>query len=254
MTESPQSAPATVYVYNDLPYVLAARPGDAALVALVDELLQALEAEPRVRLLSVDVLVEALARSPVAAPFAHTLAIGGAGTRVARLLHARTGWFPSIETLAITREEANDTGYRIIGSGGGDPEQQLAALTGKSLALVDDTIYSGLTLAWALDRLSAPMLTGTCIFALQAVQQALPPLRGRCAVYAGIELPGERERDLTVIKASHLFERGAIRRPAGDLAFYQRPAWMRAWFPLGAARITALCTRLDPAGPAPGDP
>lgn len=237
--------PERVYIYDDLPFVRAAHGDDAVLLALVDQLAALLAAEPRVRFLNVDALVDALAQTPVNAPFDRALAIGGAGLRIAALLHAKTGWFPCLAALPITREEQGEHGYSIVASAPRDPEQQLRAIADGTLALIDDTIYTGLTLAWALDRLPAGVVATTHIFALQAVAQALPPLRARCTVHAGIELVGVPERDLTVIKASHLFERGAIRRGVGgDLAFYERREWLDAWFPERGGRIVALCARL----------
>ena len=38
-------------------------------------------------------------------------AIGDSGRRVADLLHARTGWFPQIETLSLSRRERPGGGY-----------------------------------------------------------------------------------------------------------------------------------------------
>jgi hypothetical protein len=79
---------------------------------------------------------------------------------------------------------------------------------------------------------------------LQAVQTTLAELSARCPVFAGVQLPGERETDLSVIKASHLFEPGAIRGEGGDLAFYERRVWLDAWFPDSAEQIATLCAHL----------
>src|SRR4029077_2474938 len=79
------------------------------------------------------------------APFAATVAIGGAGVRVAAAVHARTGWFPSIHRADLWREEGDDGGYVLS-----RPEplaSRLAPLAAAdSIAVVDDTIFSGLTM------------------------------------------------------------------------------------------------------------
>jgi hypothetical protein len=49
--------------------------------------------------------------------------------------------------------------------------------------------------------------------------------------------------------------RGAIRRADGPpLAFFERPEWMAAWFPAGAAEITDLCRRLQALVDVTGEP
>ena len=235
-----------IYIYNDLPYSRAARPHDGRFLDLLAELAAALRSEPYVHFIEMAEQLDALAGLPVAAPFTRALAIGNAGRRVADELHARTGWFPVVETLSITREEIEPGCYRVVSLGGMDPAPLLQAVDAASLAVVDDTLYSGLTLTWVLTRLRPAVLAHTRVFCLQAIAEALPAVRRFCPVSAGLEMPGRVEEDVTIIKASHLFERGAIRRSGGtDLAFFERPAWMDAWFPHLAARITALCAMID---------
>ena len=77
-------------------------------------------------------------------PFALAIGIGRAGERVAQQLHARTGWFPKISRLDISREEDGHGGYNIIATTGIPLARQLPALDAiSSLAVVDDTVFSG---------------------------------------------------------------------------------------------------------------
>ena len=232
--------PHIVYLYNDLPYLPPPSAQRERWRALLDELLAELRAQPRMRILEVEPLVAALAGQQVRGPYARTLAVGAAGRRVAELLHAHTGWFPAIVELPLTRVEETDGSYRVVARGAVDIAR-LAADAGP-LAIVDDTVYAGQTLGWLLNRL--PPAVEADLFCLQGVASTLATLRGRGRVHAGIELAGERERDLTVIKASHLFEPGAIHTTRGDLAFYERREWMDAWFADASATIVALCERL----------
>jgi hypothetical protein len=232
--------PTFVYLYNDLPYVAPPNAGGARWQALIAELLALLRAQPQVRFLEVAPLVDALAQQRTRGPYERSLAIGAAGRRVAELLHGRTGWFPAIMELPLTRIEAAGGGYQVVARGA-------IAVTPptddtRPLAIVDDTIYAGQTLGWVLDRL--PPAAEVDVFCLQGVAETLSALRTRCRVFAGIELAGERERDLTVIKASHLFEPGAIHAEQAELAFYERRAWMDAWFPGAADQIVSVCARL----------
>lgn len=243
---TPPPTPTSVYLYNDLPYVAPPIAGGERWRSLIAELLALLHAQPHVRFLEVEPLVRALAGQQTRGPYACTLAIGGAGGRVADLLHARTGWFPTIVEAPLTRVEDAEGAYRVVARGPWD----LGSLPGEgaALAIVDDTVYAGQTVGWLLDRLPSADVD---LFCLQGVAGSLNALRRRCTVHAGVELFGEPERDLTVIKASHLFEPGAIRSATGDLAFYERPDWMAAWFPDAAGPIVAVCARLHRLIPVP---
>lgn len=238
--------PFHLFVYNDLSYSRETASGDASFAALLDRLEQALRDQPNVSLIEIGEQIEKLAAVPVARPFATTVAIGEAGARIARRLQSRTGWFPAIETIDVTRVEAARGVYRIPDRP--DAEAWLRGISRLPLAIVDDTLYSGLTLSWVLDRLPSSLLPGTEAFFLQAIADALPAVRARCTVHTGLVMHGVPEQDVSIIKASHLFEAGAIRRTTGrDLAFFERPEWMRRWFPQGAAAITALCAKLAAA-------
>lgn len=233
--------PTTLYVYDDLPY-FASPTGAQRWPALIDALLRLLRAQPQVRFLTVAALVEALAASGLAAGFEQALAIGGSGRRVAELLQARTGWFAAIETAPLSRQERADGGHTVIAGNAHDLDVLLAATADRRVAIVDDTLYSGLTVRWLLDRL--PASARPTVLCLQAVQTTLRELSARCPVVAGVQLAGVPELDFSVIKASHLFEPGAIRTPTTELAFYERRAWLDAWFPAAAETIAAVCAEL----------
>ena len=176
------------------------------------------------------------------APFAATVGIGRAGIRVAEAVHARTGWFPSIQRVDLWREEDEDGGYVLSG-----PEPlavRLAALaSADSIAVVDDTVFSGLTMRTVLQAL--PRVPRVHAFCLRAVAESLPSVAELAPVRAGFVASGRILDDVSFINASGLVKRGAIRRknrPA--LAFYERPEWMAAWFPADHEAITALCREL----------
>ena len=176
------------------------------------------------------------------APFAETVGIGRAGVRVAAAVHARTGWFPSIHQVDLWREEDQDGGYVLSG-----PEPlttRLAALaSADSVAVVDDTIFSGLTMRTVLAAL--PRVPRVHAFCLRAVADSLRPVAELAPVTAGFAASGRILEDVSFINASGLVKRGAIRRKdRPPLAFYERPEWMAAWFPTDHEEITALCREL----------
>src|SRR4051812_18236466 len=97
--------PLHLYVYNDLPY-LRDKPHPTAFLPLMDALEAALRALPTITFVEVEEQVARLATRSVPAPFPLALAIGNAGARVARLLNGRTGWFPRLRVVGMTRLEA----------------------------------------------------------------------------------------------------------------------------------------------------
>lgn len=241
----PTPVPSRLYVYDDLPSVRQHYAGKELVLRLLQRLEQALRANAHVRLIDVNEQVEKLARQLPPESFDLAFAAGDAGARVAAALQARSGRFPSIRRIGVTRIEQGPFQYRVISTTGAPLEQQLSVPEGALLALVDDTIYSGLTLTSLLQRLPASQLPRTRVYCLQALAASLPRIRAFCPVYAGLELNGIPERDVSIIKASHLFEPGAIRRADGrDLAFYERPEWLRAWFPVNAEHVIELCDEL----------
>ena len=70
-------------------------------------------------------------------------------------------------------------------------------------------------------------------------------LRALAPVTVGVAAPGRLLDDVSFINASGLVRRGAIRRVGrAPLAFYERPEWIRAWFPDHAAEVIACCAEL----------
>src|SRR5207237_5923263 len=87
--------------------------------------------------------------------YALALGIAAAGERVAHALHARTGWFPRVRRLGLTREEDGRGGYRLVSTvPAALPDQLQGIAECRTLAVVGDTIFSGLTMRGGLDALS----------------------------------------------------------------------------------------------------
>jgi hypothetical protein len=168
--------------------------------------------------------------------------IGRAGVRTAEAIHARTGWFPAVDRVDVWREETDDGGYVVA-----SPAPLAAALAGlarlDSVAVVDDTIFSGLTMRTVLAAL--PPAPRRHAFCLRAVGESLPSVAALAPVTAGFAPAGRIAEDVSFINASGLVRRGAIRRAGrAPLAFYERPEWMAAWFPRDHAAIIAVCRDL----------
>lgn len=242
------ATPRRLYVHDDLIDEVRARLGDGAPAVLLAKALLALlgrDAE-RVRILTLDEQLAALVARGHHAPFELTLAIGQAGERVARQLDARTGWFPRIRRLGLRREEDGRGGYTLVSSTGTPLTAQLSDLDdARSVAVVDDTVYSGLTMGSVLAALPAAVRARTRAFCLRAVAESLEAIRRLCPIEAGLAAPGRRDEDVSFINASGLVMRGAIRR-AGQppLAFFERPAWIHAWFAGYGDEVIARCREL----------
>lgn len=246
---SPTPRPRRFYVHDDLTDDVRARYGAGSeAAALAGELLALVRRDAgRVVVLTLDEQLEALTRRGPFAPFALTIGIGRAGERVARQVHARTGWFPVVRRIELTREEDGHGGYALVSPGGVPLATQLAGTeTAPSLAVVDDTVFSGLTLRAVLEALAPGVRERTHAFCLRCVAASLPPLQALCPVTPGFAAAGRLLDEVSFINASGLVRRGAIRR-AGDtpLAFFERPDWMRAWFGDHADEVIACCARLN---------
>jgi hypothetical protein len=93
--------------------------------------------------------------------------------------------------------------------------------------------------------LPASVRARTRVFSLRAVAETVANLGALAPVTVGVALPGRLLSDVSVIKASGLVRRGAIRRAGRPpLAFFERPEWMAAWFPDDHAEVTSLCRDL----------
>jgi hypothetical protein len=244
-----QPVPRRLYVHDDLGEEVRRAHGEGSPArALADEVLALVRRDTgRVTVLELSAQLEALIAREARAPFALTLGIGRAGERVARQVHARTGWFPTIRVIDLTREEDGRGGYAVVSLSGAPLAAQLAGIeTAAALAVVDDTIFSGLTLRTLLEALPPATRARTHAFCLRAVAASLPALRTLCPVTTGFAAPGALLDEVSLINASGLVRRGAIRRVDGPpLAFFERPEWMRAWFGADADALVERCRRLN---------
>lgn len=238
--------PKILYIHDDLSAEIVARWGVDSEAARAARALLALVGRDvsRTRILTLEEQLTALVRARHA-PFAVAVGVGSAGERVARQTHARAGWFPRIERVEVTREERGDD-YELSTLGRPPLAAQLTAVAGAaSIAVVDDTIFSGLTMLAVLGALPAADRPRTRVFCLRAVAASLAEVGKVCPVEAGFVAAGRLLEDVSFINASGLIRRGAIRRAGqSPLAFHERPEWMRAWFLTDAEEVTRRCVAL----------
>jgi hypothetical protein len=250
--------PRTLYIHDDLTDVVRASHGDdSEALRHVRRLFEAIRAEgARISVLSLAQQIDGLVAQERRPPFDVTVGIGRAGERAASQLHARTGWFPRIRRVELARQERADGGYNLVTPGAEPLPRQLEPLEGAaSVALVDDTVFSGLTMHAVLQALPLGAFTRVEAFCLRAVAQSLTSIAAWCPVAAGFVAPGRLLTDVSFINASGLVLPGAIRCADGStLAFYERPEWMRAWFPLRADHVTACGRALRAVLEAPRVP
>ena len=240
--------PRRFYVHDDLTEDVRERHGgDSPAFALAQELMAMVRRDDHVTVLTLQEQIDALIARGPHSPFALAIGIGDAGERVARQVHARAGWFPVIRRVDLTREEDGRGAYTVVSPIGVTLAGQLAGVeTAASLAIVDDTIFSGITMRQVLEALSPTLRARTHAFCLRCVAESLPPLQALCPVTPGFAAPGRVLDDVSFINASGLVRRGSIRRTGqSPLAFFERPEWMRAWFPAHAAAVIDLCRRLN---------
>jgi hypothetical protein len=251
MEETAYAAPTpqVFYIHDDLSaYVQQTQGTESLAFHLTQELLQVVQCNPqRVVVLRLeDQIAQVLAQGSYA-PFAATVGIGRAGERVAQQLHARTGWFPVLHRVDVTREEDGDGGYNLVSTTTMSLGAQLLGLEpAPSLAVVDDTVFSGLTMRTVLQALPSEMLARTRVFCLRGVAESLPSIRALCPLVIGFAAPGRILEEVSFINATGLVLRVGIRRAGqAPLAFFERPGWMQAWFPGYAAEVVALCRKLN---------
>jgi hypothetical protein len=241
--------PRVFYIHDDLREYVSRRQGEASLAwQLTQELFALVCRDPRhVVVLTLDAQIERLLGHGNCAPFALAIGIGRAGERVAQQLHARTGWFPHITRVDITRQEDGHGGYNVVTTTGIPLAQQLPALdTVSSLAVVDDTVFSGLTMRTLLQALPPEVRACTQAFCLRGVAASLASIRALCPIAIGVAAPGSLLDEVSFINASGLVLRVGIRHPdRPSQAFFERPMWMQAWFPGYADEVIALCQRLN---------
>jgi hypothetical protein len=244
-----QPTPRWFYVHDDLTDEVHRRTGPGSPAAkLAQDLLELLRADwARVTVLTLDDQIERVARQGPYPPFHVAIGIGRAGERVAEQLHARTGWFPRVRRVGVTREEDGRGGYALVSTVAESLADQLGGLDeARSLAVVDDTVFAGLTIRGILGLLPAPVLTRTRLFCLRGVGETLAALTTLCPVTAGVAAPGRRLDDVSFINATGLVLRVSIRRRGQPpLAFFDRPEWLRSWFPGYDDQVLDICRRLN---------
>jgi hypothetical protein len=239
--------PRTLYVHDDLSDELRVHGEASAAWRLGRALFALVGREPaRVVVLTLAEQLDALVARSGHAPFEVAVAIGPAGARVAAQVHTRTGWFPEILRVDVWREEEGD-GYRLASPA---PLAQQCAGAGhaSSVAVVDDTVFSGLTMRAVLEALPPAARPRARAFCLRAVTESLADVARLAPVTAGFTASGRLLTDVSFINASGLVRRGAIRRAgAPPLAFFEREEWMAAWFPGYHAEVVAVCRELAAA-------
>lgn len=241
--------PRVLYVHDDLSEEVRRRHGaDSLAVRLTRKLFRLVRRDPgRVIVLTVDEQIGQLIARGQHVPFEMTVGIGHAGERVARHLHERTGWFPAIGRVGVTREEDGSGGYNLVSTVAEPLEAQLAGLeTCSSLAVVDDTVFSGLTMRSVLQALPGAVLARSRAFCLRCVAETLPSVAALCPITAGFMAPGRILEEVSFINASGIVLRVGIRRSGQPpLAFFERPEWMKAWFPDYGGEVIDLCRELS---------
>jgi hypothetical protein len=243
------TTPRIFYIHDDLSEYVRRRQGEASLAwRLTQELFALVRRDPRqVVVLTLEEQMARLLARGTYHPFALAIGIGRAGERVARQLHARTGWFPKISRVDVTREEDGHGGYNVVTTTGIPLAQQLPTLDAvSSLAVVDDTVFSGLTMRTILQTLPPEVRACTRAFCLRGVAASLESIMALCPIVIGFAAPGRLLDEVSFINASGLVMRLGIRHPdQPPQAFFERPMWMQAWFPGYADEVIALCQRLN---------
>ena len=164
--------PKVLYIHDDLSdYVSRQHGQEPPALHLTRELFALACRDPRrVVLLTLESQMASLLARGKYAPFALAIGIGRAGEGVAQQLHSRTGWFPKISRVDVTREEDGHGGYNVVTTTGIPLAQQLPPLdTVSSLAAVDDTVFSGLTMRTVLLALPPEIRARTQVFCLRGV-------------------------------------------------------------------------------------
>jgi hypothetical protein len=251
MTDTAYAAPIprVFYIHDDLSeYVRAAHGENSPALRLTQELLTLVRRDPqKVVVLHLEEQIAQLLAQGHHTPFAITIGIGRAGERVAQRLHARTEWFPMIRRVDVTRQEDGQGGYTLVSPVGGSWEEQLHGLEAyPTVALVDDTVFSGFTMRALLHALPPEVLRRTHAFCLRGVAESLAHIRALCPLSIGFAAPGRILEDVSFINATGLVLRVGIRRAnQPPMAFFERPEWLRAWFPGHAEEVLTVCQRLN---------
>ncbi len=176
--------------------------------------------------------------------FPLTFGLGKAGESLAARLHHSTKLFPRIFRLEITRIETSENQYRFAGDFAATL-QQFGIAADDPVAIVDDTVYSGGTVKSILECWPEQWRPKLSLFCLQGIAESLDQLANKMLIYCAHSIVGIPEKEVSIIRLSGLFLPGSIRLENGqELAFWQRPEWMQAWFPTNATDITQYCSQL----------
>lgn len=248
-SDNVQSTPQMLYVHDDITEEVAAEFGiDSEVHRIARRLLAKVGREiDHVTVLTLRRQIDALIELGNHDPFEVALGIGEAGERVARQLHERTGWFPDVRRVDIARVEDGHGGYVLEGTTGHSWEDQVRGMAvAKSLAVVDDTVFSGLTMRSLLGALPSALLPVTQAFCLRGVAESIGKIGDIVPTSAGFAAPGRILDEVSFINASGLVRSIAIRRRGQpSQAFFERPQWIGAWFPGHAEEVIATCRRLN---------
>lgn len=241
--------PQVFYIHDDLSdFVLQRYGASSRAFTMTQRLFDLLRLDTeRVVVLHVQDQIESLLSSAHHAPFAVTIGIGQAGERVARQLHARTAWFPHRRRVDVTREEDGRGAYNLVSLRGMAWQEQLKGLQdAASIAIVDDTIFSGFTMSTVLQALPESVRRRTRAFCLRGIAESVSRVQRLCPVSIGFSAPGRMLDEISFINASGLVLRVGIRRPGqSPMAFFERPMWMHAWFPGRAEEVIEACRQLN---------
>ncbi len=241
--------PQVFYIHDDLSDLVRQRFGaPSRAFTLTQQLFQLLAQESdHVVILHLQVQIEALLSVESHSPFAVTIGTGQAGERVAQQLHARSNWFPHIRRVDVTREEDGQGGYNLVSVNPISWREQLSGLQdAASVAIVDDTIFSGFTMSTILQALPPAVRARTHAFCLRGLAQSVSRIRALCPLSIGFSAPGCMLEEVSFINASGLVLRVGIRRPnQPPMAFFERPLWMHAWFPGYATEVIDACRQLN---------
>jgi hypothetical protein len=248
---TPYSAPTpkVLFIHDDLSDFVARHQGQESPAGrLTRELFELVCREPgQVALLTLESQIATLSANNNYSPFALAIGIGRAGERVAQQLHACTGWFPKISRVDVTREEDGNGAYNVVTTTGIPLVRQLPPLDHvSSLALVDDTLFSGQTMRTVLMALPAEALACAQAFCLRGVAVSVAGIEALCPIAIGFAAPGRLLEEVSFINASGLVLRVGIRHAnEPPEAFFERPMWMHSWFPGYGDEVIALCQRLN---------
>lgn len=241
--------PKAFYIHDDLSEYVQRKHGEGSpALQLTQALFSRVQRDAQhVHVLTLEPQIEQLIAGGDHPPFDITIGIGSAGERVAQLLHARTGWFPNRYGVRVTREEDGQGGYHIVSTTDRPlPDQLPEAPTAASVAVVDDTLFSGITMQAVLQALPPEVRARTHAFCLRGVAASIPRITALCPITVGFAAEGDLLDEVSFINASGMVMRVGIRRTGqSPQAFFERPMWMHVWFPGYADDVIAMCEQLN---------